>query len=50
MIPELEWWEVLVRLGVAAGLTGAIGLERELRERAAGPCSLDGVLAVRWKE
>jgi putative Mg2+ transporter-C (MgtC) family protein len=36
MIPELEWWEVLARLGVAAGLTGAIGLERELRERAAG--------------
>ena len=36
MIPELEWWEVLVRLGVAAGLTGVIGLERELRERAAG--------------
>ena len=36
MIPELEWWDVLVRLGVAAGLTGAIGLERELRERAAG--------------
>jgi putative Mg2+ transporter-C (MgtC) family protein len=36
VIPELEWWDVLVRLGVAAGLTGAIGLERELRERAAG--------------
>lgn len=36
MIPDLEWWDVLVRLGVAAGLTGAIGLERELRERAAG--------------
>jgi putative Mg2+ transporter-C (MgtC) family protein len=36
MIPELEWWEVLIRVAVAAGLTGAIGLERELRERAAG--------------
>jgi putative Mg2+ transporter-C (MgtC) family protein len=36
VIPELEWWDVLVRLGVAAALTGAIGLERELRERAAG--------------
>lgn len=36
MIPELEWWEVLARLGVAAGLTGVIGVERELRERAAG--------------
>jgi MgtC family len=33
---QLEWWEVLVRLGVAAGPTGPIGLERELRERAAG--------------
>ena len=32
----MEWWDVLVRLVVAAGLTGAIGLERELRERAAG--------------
>jgi putative Mg2+ transporter-C (MgtC) family protein len=36
MIPEVEWWDVLIRLAVAAGLTGAIGLERELRERAAG--------------
>ena len=36
MIPELEWWDVLIRLAVAAGLTGAIGLERELRDRAAG--------------
>ncbi len=36
MIPELEWWDVLIRLVVAAGLTGAIGLERELRDRAAG--------------
>jgi putative Mg2+ transporter-C (MgtC) family protein len=36
VIPELEWWDVLLRLFVAAGLTGAIGMERELRERAAG--------------
>jgi putative Mg2+ transporter-C (MgtC) family protein len=36
VIPELEWWDVLMRLGVAAGLTGVIGLERELRDRTAG--------------
>jgi putative Mg2+ transporter-C (MgtC) family protein len=36
VIPDLEWWDVLLRLFVAAGLTGAIGMERELRERAAG--------------
>jgi putative Mg2+ transporter-C (MgtC) family protein len=36
VIPEVEWWDILLRLVVAAGLTGAIGLERELRERAAG--------------
>jgi putative Mg2+ transporter-C (MgtC) family protein len=36
MIPEVEWWDILVRLLVAAALTGAIGLERELRERTAG--------------
>ncbi len=35
-MPEVEWWDVLLRLAVAAALTGAIGLERELRERAAG--------------
>jgi putative Mg2+ transporter-C (MgtC) family protein len=35
-IPSLAWWEVLVRLAVAAGLGGAVGLERELREREAG--------------
>jgi putative Mg2+ transporter-C (MgtC) family protein len=35
-IPELSWFEVLVRLGVAAGLGGLIGIERELRERGAG--------------
>ena len=36
MIPDVGWVDVLVRLAVAAALTGAIGLERELRERAAG--------------
>jgi putative Mg2+ transporter-C (MgtC) family protein len=32
----IGWPEVLLRLFVAAGLGGAIGLERELRERQAG--------------
>ena len=36
MIPDVGWVDVLVRLAVAAALTGAIGMERELRERAAG--------------
>jgi putative Mg2+ transporter-C (MgtC) family protein len=36
VIPDLDLWEVAVRLAVAAALTGAVGLERELRERAAG--------------
>ena len=36
MIPDLDWWDVLIRLVVAGALTGAIGLERELRDRAAG--------------
>ncbi len=35
-MPELDWLDVTLRLGVAALLTGAIGAERELRERAAG--------------
>jgi len=35
-IPSLEWPHVLLRLAVAAALGGAIGLERELRERQAG--------------
>jgi putative Mg2+ transporter-C (MgtC) family protein len=35
-MPDVEWWDLLVRIVVAAALTGAIGLERELRERAAG--------------
>lgn len=36
MQPELEWFEVLARLALAAGLGGVIGLERELRDRFAG--------------
>ena len=36
MIPNLDLWEVAARLAVAAALTGAVGLEREFRERAAG--------------
>jgi putative Mg2+ transporter-C (MgtC) family protein len=36
MTPDIHWAEVLLRIFVAAGLTGMIGLERELRERAAG--------------
>ena len=35
-IPSLTWPHVLLRLSVAAGLGGAIGFERELRERQAG--------------
>jgi len=34
--PTLSWGNVTVRLVVAAGLGGAVGLERELRERQAG--------------
>ena len=36
VIPHISDWEVALRLVVAAALTGAIGLERELRERTAG--------------
>ncbi|MBD0329004.1 MAG: MgtC/SapB family protein [Thermoleophilia bacterium] len=36
MGPEIELWEALLRLLVAAGLAGVIGLERELREQEAG--------------
>jgi len=36
VIPNLDLWEVAVRLAVAAALRGAVGLEREFRERAAG--------------
>jgi putative Mg2+ transporter-C (MgtC) family protein len=35
-LPELSWLEIIVRIALAAGLGGAIGLERELREREAG--------------
>ena len=35
-IPSLHWPHVLLRLAVAAALGGAIGTERELRERQAG--------------
>ena len=35
-VPDIGIMEVAVRLLAAAALTGAIGLERELRERAAG--------------
>lgn len=35
-MPDITWWEVLLRLGAAAALGGAIGIERELREREAG--------------
>jgi putative Mg2+ transporter-C (MgtC) family protein len=35
-IPSLSWWEALLRIVVAAGLGGAVGLERELRDREAG--------------
>jgi putative Mg2+ transporter-C (MgtC) family protein len=35
-IPTLHWPHVLLRLSVAALLGGAVGLERELRERQAG--------------
>jgi putative Mg2+ transporter-C (MgtC) family protein len=34
--PELDLWEAILRLLLAAGLAGAIGLERELREQEAG--------------
>ena len=35
-IPSLDWLDVLFRLAAAAGLGAAIGLERELDEKAAG--------------
>jgi putative Mg2+ transporter-C (MgtC) family protein len=35
-LPDLSWTELLLRIGLAAVLGGAIGLERELREREAG--------------
>ena len=36
MPPEIELWEGLLRLALAAVLAGAIGVERELREQEAG--------------
>ena len=35
-VPSLSWGEEILRLVVAAGLGGAVGLEREYREREAG--------------
>ena len=35
-MPDLSWAEVVIRIVLAAALGGAIGLERELREREAG--------------
>jgi putative Mg2+ transporter-C (MgtC) family protein len=35
-IPSLSWGEALLRVVIAAALGGAVGLERELREREAG--------------
>ena len=35
-VPTLGWGDLVLRLGVAAALGGAIGFERELRERGAG--------------
>jgi putative Mg2+ transporter-C (MgtC) family protein len=35
-VPELHWAEVLLRVVLAGALGGAIGAERELREREAG--------------
>jgi putative Mg2+ transporter-C (MgtC) family protein len=34
--PSLSGWESLLRLSIAAGLGGAVGFERELRDREAG--------------
>ena len=36
MGPELALWEAVLRLLLASGLAGAIGIERELREQEAG--------------
>ena len=35
-LPSLSWGEALLRLALAAALGGAVGIERELREREAG--------------
>jgi putative Mg2+ transporter-C (MgtC) family protein len=36
VVPTLDWPHELLRISIAAGLGGAVGLERELREREAG--------------
>ena len=36
VIPTLNWQQELLRVSIAAGLGGAVGFERELREREAG--------------
>lgn len=36
MIPQLEIWDLILRVGAAGALGGLIGFERELREHAAG--------------
>jgi putative Mg2+ transporter-C (MgtC) family protein len=35
-VPDLSWGEMLLRIALAGALGGAIGLEREFREREAG--------------
>jgi putative Mg2+ transporter-C (MgtC) family protein len=35
-LPDIGWAEIMLRVGLAAVLGGAIGFERELREREAG--------------
>jgi putative Mg2+ transporter-C (MgtC) family protein len=35
-VADLAWWEIVIRISVAAVLGGAVGIERELREREAG--------------
>jgi putative Mg2+ transporter-C (MgtC) family protein len=35
-VPDITTWEIVLRLAAAAALGGAIGIERELREREAG--------------
>jgi putative Mg2+ transporter-C (MgtC) family protein len=35
-VPDLSWAEILLRVSLAGALGGAIGIERELRDREAG--------------
>jgi len=35
-VPDISFWEIVVRLALAAALGGAVGAERELRDRGAG--------------